>query len=61
MPLSLQINQFSKRQEYVGGQTCLHVLVHHNLHSFTRQLLNAKGTNPDAGDDLGRNTTMVGC
>jgi len=54
MPLSLQINQFSKRQEYVGGQTCLHVLVHHNLDSFTRQLLNAKGTNPDAGDDLGR-------
>jgi ankyrin repeat protein len=52
--LSFQVHQFSNRDEYVGGQSCLHILAHHNLTSLAKQCLHTEGTDPNAVDGKGR-------
>jgi ankyrin repeat protein len=52
--LSFQVHQFSNHDEYVGGQSCLHILAHHNLTSLAKQWLDTEGTDPNAVDGKGR-------
>jgi ankyrin repeat protein len=52
--LSFQVHQFSNRDEYVGGQSCLHILAHHNLTFLAKQCLHTEGTDPNAVDGKGR-------
>jgi ankyrin repeat protein len=52
--LSFQVHQFSNHDEYVGGQSCLHILAHHNLTSLAKQCLDTEGTDPNAADGKGR-------
>jgi ankyrin repeat protein len=54
MELSFQVNQFSNRQEYISGQMCLHILVHHSLLFFAEKWLDTKDTDPNVVDVEGR-------
>jgi ankyrin repeat protein len=52
--LSFQVHQFSNRDEYVGGQSCLHILAHHNLASLAKRCLETERADPNAVDSKGR-------
>jgi ankyrin repeat protein len=52
--LSFQVHQFSRSEEYIGGQSYLHILAHHDLTFLARQCLKMKETDLNAVDDKGR-------
>ena len=55
--LAFQVHQFVKTDEYIGGQSLLHLLVHHGLVSLTEQLLSSERSHEitlNDGDGKGR-------
>lgn len=55
--LASQVHLFGKSDEYIGGQSLLHILVQHRLVSLTEQLLASENTHeisPNHRDDKGR-------